>query len=249
MSKDEKKTRKNPVEMDRDLGKAVDSYVRATKAEVEDQPVQEELMLHEGDSQLAMFRGKEIRQVFHDNEWCFSIVDVIQAITESERPRRYWSDLKKKLTEQEDFNELSEKIGQLKMPSVDGKMRETDVVNTETLFRIVQSIPSKKAEPFKKWLAKVGYERIQEIQDPEIAIKRAMFTYKAKGYTDEWVSARLQTIISRKEVTREWQKRGIVEGKEYGANIIIKVKIILIMEINGVLNKKEKAAKWVKYEC
>ena len=223
MSKDEKKEYEKPLKLDMDLEEAVDRFVKVTKEEVEEKQVQGELVLHEGDSQLAMFRGKEIRQIFHDNEWFFSVVDVVKAITESDRPGKYWSDLKKKLTDQEDFVELSEKIGQLPLPSSDGKSYKTDVMNTETLFRVVQSIPSKKAEPFKKWLAKVGYERIQEIQDPEIAIKRAMLTYKAKGYTDDWVNKRLQTIISRKEVTHEWQKRG-VEGKQYGVltNIISK---------------------------
>lgn len=170
---------------------------------------------NEGEAQLVLFRGKEIRQVFHDNEWFFSIIDAISAISESDNPRRYWSDLKRKLAEDEGFDELYENIVQLKMPSEDGKMRGTDAVNTETLFRIIQSIPSKKAEPFKKWLAKVGYERIQEFQDPEIAIKRALLNYKAKGYSDEWVNARIQSIVSRKEVTNEWQKRGIADGLQY----------------------------------
>jgi prophage antirepressor-like protein len=200
--------------IDMDLEKAIDQFTEITKEENEGQEPQGEL-LNEGDSQLALFKGKEIRQVFHDDEWVFSIVDVIEAVTETARPRKYWSDLKRKLTETEDFSELSENIGQLKMPAADGKMRSTEVVNTETLFRIVQSIPSKKAENFKKWLAKTGYERIQEIQDPAIAIKRAMSTYRAKGYSDEWINARLQTIVSRKMLTKEWQDRGIVD-KEYG---------------------------------
>ncbi|KIE44161.1 phage antirepressor protein [Geobacter soli] len=169
----------------------------------------------EGDSQLILFKGKQIRQVFHDDEWFFSIVDVIEAITGTERPRQYWNDLKKQLTEKEGFSELSDFIVQLKMPSSDGKKYNTDAVNTETLFRIVQSIPSPKAEPFKKWLAKVAYERIQEFQNPEIAIKRALLIYKVKGYSDEWINARIQTIVSRKELTREWAKRGIKEGMEY----------------------------------
>ena len=174
---------------------------------------EKEQALIEGKTQLALFRGEEIRKVLHEGEWHFSIVDVIEVLTESRTPRRYWSDLKRGL-QKEGFSELYEKIVQLKIISEDGKMRETDTADTETLFRIVQSIPSKKAEPFKKWLAKVGYERIKETENPEIAIKRAIVTYKAKGYDDEWVAARIQTILSRKEVTREWKNRGI-EGVQY----------------------------------
>ena len=169
---------------------------------------EKEQALIEGKTQLALFRGEEIRKVLHEGEWHFSIVDVIEVLTESRTPRRCWSDLKRGL-QKEGFSELYEKIVQLKIISEDGKMRETDTADTETLFRIVQSIPSKKAEPFKKWLAKVGYERIKETENPEIAIKRAIVTYKAKGYDDEWVAARIQTILSRKEVTREWKNRGI----------------------------------------
>ena len=172
-------------------------------------------LLREGESQIALFRKKEIRQVFHKNEWYFSIVDVIEAIVGTDRPSKYWGDLKKQLSDKEGFSELSGKIGKLPMPSADGKYRQTDAVNTETLFRIVQSVPSPKAEPFKKWLAKVGYERIQEIHDPEIAIKRAMLTYKAKGYTDEWVNARIQTIVSRKQLTKLWKKSGVEKGFQY----------------------------------
>ena len=174
---------------------------------------EKEQALIEGKTQLALFRGEEIRKVLHEGEWHFSIVDVIEVLTESRTPRRYWSDLKRGL-QKEGFSELYEKIVQLKIISEDGKMRETDTADTETLFRIVQSIPSKKAEPFKKWLAKVGYERIKETENPEITIKRAIVTYKAKGYDDEWVAARIQTILSRKEVTREWKNRGI-EGVQY----------------------------------
>jgi len=115
---------------------------------------------------IAIFRGKEIRKTVHNNEWWFSIVDVVEALTGSERPRKYWNDLKKKLLE-EGYEQLSEKIGQLKMKSAGGKLYETDCSNNETMFRIIQSIPSPKAEPFKRWLAKVGYERVQEIEDPQ----------------------------------------------------------------------------------
>lgn len=169
----------------------------------------------EGEVQLVLFRGAEIRQVCHNDEWHFAIVDVIGAITDSSSPKRYWSDLKAKMAKDEGFDELYEDIVQLPFEGADGKMYKSDACDTQTLFRIIQSVPSPKAEPFKKWLAKVGYERIQEIQDPEIAIKRALMTYKAKGYSDEWINARVQTIASRKELTREWQKRGISEGMEY----------------------------------
>ena len=172
-------------------------------------------LVAEGETQLVLFRGAQIRQVCHNDEWYFAVVDVIGAVTDSTNPRRYWSDLKGKMSEDEGFNELYEEIVQLPFPGSDGKMYKSDACNTETLFRIIQSVSSPKAEPFKKWLAKVGYERIQEIQDPEIAIKRALMTYKAKGYSDEWINARVQTIASPKELTREWQKRGISEGIEY----------------------------------
>ena len=141
---------------------------------------------------------------------------MIEAITETDRPRQYWSDLKRQLSEKEGFTELYDNFVQLKMPSTDGKMRETDAVNVETLFRIVQSIPSAKAEPFKKWLAKVGYERIQEIQNPEIGVKRAILQWQIQGRSDDWIDARIRSIVTRNELTGEWQKRGI-KGEQYGA--------------------------------
>ncbi len=163
---------------------------------------------------IAIFRKKEIRKTIYNDEWWFSVVDVVQALTGTERPRKYWSDLKKKLSD-EGYTELSEKIGQLKLKASDGKMRETDCANTETLFRIVQSVPSPKAEPFKRWLAKVGYERVKEIEDPELATKRTRFLYKAKGYPDDWIEKRMRGIAIREELTDEWQKRGVKEQKEY----------------------------------
>ena len=218
MSEDDdgKEGYEKPLKLDMAMEEAMNRFANVTKEELaEQQQVSSDDMIREGDAQMALFKGKEIRQVFHDNEWFFSIVDVIEAIVGTDRPSKYWSDLKKQLIEKEGYSELSEEIGKLPMPSADGKSRPTDAVNTETLFRIVQSIPSKTAEPFKKWLAKVGYERIQEIQNPEIAIKRAMLTYKAKGYEDDWIKSRVQTIVSRKELTREWSKRGINKGLEY----------------------------------
>jgi len=167
-----------------------------------------------GHPKLAVFQGKKIRRILHNNEWHFSVIDVIEVLTGSERPRKYWNDLKKKLS-QEGYIELSEKIGQLKLESSDGKYYETDTANTETMFRIIQSVPSPKAEPFKRWLAKVGYERIQEIEDPEIATKRAKAIYNAKGYPDAWIEKRMRGIAVREELTDEWQKRGIEDQKEY----------------------------------
>ena len=170
----------------------------------------------EGQLEIAEFKGKEVRKVLHDGEWYFSVVDVVGAVSDSKTPRRYWSELKVKL-DKEGFNdELFDNIEQLKMPSADGKDRATDAANTETLIRIIQSIPSKKAETFKRWLAKVGYERILENQNPDIAIKRAILGYKMKGYDDEWIDARVQAIVTREELTSEWSRRGVREGHEYG---------------------------------
>jgi len=165
-------------------------------------------------TQIALFRGKEVRKIIYHNEWWFSVIDVVQALTETERPRKYWSDLKKKLV-QEGYVQLSDKIGQLKLRASDGKEYLTDCANTETLFRIIQTIPSPKAEPFKRWLAKVGYERIQEIEDPELAMKRMRVIYKAKGYSEEWVEKRVRGIAVREELTDEWNKRGIKHQQEY----------------------------------
>lgn len=167
------------------------------------------------DSKIAIFRGKKIRKVIYQDEWYFSIVDIVEVLTESANPRRYWSDLKSKLYDLEGFNQLYDKIVQLKLEAPDGKMRETDTANTETIFRIIQSVPSPKAEPFKKWLARVGYERIKEIEDPELATKRTRALYKAKGYPDDWIEKRMRGIAIRGQLTNEWEKRGIKEENEY----------------------------------
>lgn len=166
-------------------------------------------------SKIAVFRGKRIRRVIYQNEWCFSIIDIIEVLTESTNPRRYWSDLKSNLIENEGFSQLYEKIVQLKLESSDGKNYLTDTANTETLFRLIQSIPSPKAEPFKQWLAKVGYERIQEIEDPELATKRSRAIYRAKGYPEDWIEKRMRGIAIRDQLTNEWEKRGVKEEKEY----------------------------------
>jgi hypothetical protein len=164
---------------------------------------------------IKLFQDQRVR-VHWDNDqekWYFSIIDIIGVLTESERPRKYWSDLKSKL--KSEGSEVSEKIGQLKMKSSDGKLRMTDVADTEQLLRLIQSIPSPKAEPFKIWLAKVGYERIEETEDPEKAIDRAMETYLKKGYSISWINQRLKSIEIRKELTDEWNLRKVKKGIEY----------------------------------
>jgi len=165
-------------------------------------------------TKIAIFQKKEIRKIIYKNEWWFSVIDIIEVLIGKERPRKYWNDLKKKLTN-EGFFEVSEKIGQLKLMAPDGKIRETDCANTETIFRIIQTMPSPKAEPFKRWLARVGYERIKEIEDPELATKRTRALYKAKGYSDMWVEKRMRGIEVRETLTDEWKKRDVKEGKEY----------------------------------
>lgn len=167
-------------------------------------------------SSIQLFEDQKIRTAWdaEKEEWYFSIIDVISVLTGTTNPRRYWSDLKRKL-KAEGANELYERIVQLKMLSSDGKRYKTDVANTEQLLRIIQSIPSPKAEPFKAWLAMVGKERIEETIDPEQAIDRALDTYLKKGYSEEWIHQRLLAIRIRNELTDEWKKRGVQKGKEY----------------------------------
>ena len=165
-------------------------------------------------TKIAIFKGKEVRKVIFQNEWWFSVIDVVEALTETDRPRKYWNDLKTRIIK-EGYVELSAKIGQLKLPSADGKLYETDCANTETIFRLIQTIPSPKAEPFKRWLAKVGYERVQEIEDPELATKRTRALYKAKGYPDSWIEKRMRGIEIRETLTDEWKKRNVGEDREY----------------------------------
>src|SRR3989339_535003 len=164
---------------------------------------------------IILFKQKQVRRTWNEKKelWYFSIIDVVAILTDSPRPRKYWNALKMKL--KQEGSELSQKVGQLKLESPDGKKYLTDVANTEVLLRLIQSIPSPKAEPFKLWLAKVGYERIEETQDPELAFDRAMKTYLQKGYSREWVNQRLKSIEVRKELTDEWQERGMKEGLEY----------------------------------
>lgn len=168
----------------------------------------------QNENALVVFQDKKIRRKWHENTWFFSVIDVVSALEASTLPKRYWSDLKTKLSE-EGFDEPYDKIVQLKMPAEDGKLRETDCANTKNIFRIIQSIPSPKAEPFKRWLAQVGYERIQEIENPELSQKRMKELYKAKGYSDEWIEKRVRGIAVRQELTDEWKNRNVNEDKEY----------------------------------
>ena len=163
---------------------------------------------------LVVFQGKQVRRVLHNNEWYFSVVDIIAALTDSDNPRNYWNMMKSRELKASGI-QLSTCCVQLKLTSSDGKSYKTDTVNTEAAFRIIQSIPSPKAEPFKRWLAKVGYERVQEIENPELASQRAKALYKAKGYPDSWIEKRIRSIAIRDELTDEWKQRGIQEDAEF----------------------------------
>lgn len=165
-------------------------------------------------TKIASFKGQKIRRTIYQNEWWFSVVNIIEILTGSTIAKRYWSDLKRKLIA-EGFKQVYEKIVRLKLLAPNNKKYLTDCGNTETIFRIVQSIPSPKAEPFKRWLARVGYERIQEIEDPELATKRTRTLYKLKGYSDDWIEKRMRGIAIREELTDEWQKRGAKEQRDY----------------------------------
>lgn len=168
----------------------------------------------EEDKALVVFQDKKIRRIWYDDKWFFSVVDVVGVLTDSEDPRNYWKVLKHRLNE-EGSNETVTNCNQLKLIAEDGKLRETDCANTETLFRIVQSIPSPKAEPFKRWLAQVGYERIQEIENPELAQERMKKLYELKGYSKEWIEKRLRGIAIRQELTDEWKNRGVSKEVEF----------------------------------
>ena len=163
-----------------------------------------------------LFEGKEIRSVWDSNkeEYYFSVVDVVEALTEAKIPRNYWSDLKRKLIEE--GSEVHEKIVQLKLKAKDGKMRETDTLDTKGILRLIESIPSPKAEPFKLWLAQLGSERIDEVFDPEIAIKRAIDYYRKRGYDDKWIETRIKATLDRNKLTDVWKDGGITENFEYG---------------------------------
>ncbi|MBI1934888.1 Bro-N domain-containing protein [Candidatus Woesearchaeota archaeon] len=190
---------------------------------------------------LVVFQDRKIRRIWHNNEWHFSVVDIVAALTESTDAKDYWYRLK--IREMESGTELSIFCRQLKLPSSDGKYYLTDCANTQSMFRIIQSIPSPKAEPFKQWLAQVGYERVKEIENPEIAQKRMREIYKAKGYSDDWIEKRVRGIAVRDELTKEWKNRGVNEGKEFA---------ILTSEISkatfGLTPKKYKKIKGLKAE-
>ena len=168
------------------------------------------------DNEVKLFEDNKIRSVWDNEkeEWYFSVVDVVGALTDSPNPRDYWYRVKKRMSEEEK-SQLSTFCRQLKLKAPDGKMRETDAADMQGIFRIIQSIPSPKAEPFKMWLAEVGKERVDEIIDPELTIDRALETYLKKGYTREWINQRLQAIQVRKELTDAWQDHGVKEGREY----------------------------------
>lgn len=164
-------------------------------------------------TKIVLFKGNKVRKILYNNEWWFSVIDVCEALTDSIDAGAYWRKLKQRLTEEGD--EVVTFCHGLKLPALDGKMRETDCANTEGILRIIQSIPSPKAEPFKRWLAKVGYERVQEIENPELATKRTRLLYKLKGYSDDWIEKRMRGIFIREELTDEWKNRGAKEQKDY----------------------------------
>lgn len=163
---------------------------------------------------VAVFKGKKIRKTLYKNAWWFSVVDIVEALTDSVKPRVYWNAMKSRVKGEARI-ELSTICRQLKLESSDGKKYETDCADTEGVFRIIQSIPSPKAEPLKRWLAKVGYERVQEIEDPELAAKRTRMLYRLKGYSEDWIEKRMRGIAIREELTDEWQKRGAQEQRDY----------------------------------
>ena len=163
---------------------------------------------------IIVFGAKQIRRIWHDEQWFFSVVDIIAALTDSDNPRNYWNMMKARELKQSEV-QLSTFCVQLKLTSTDGKSYKTEAVNVESAFRIIQSIPSPKAEPFKRWLAQVGYERVQEIENPELAQQRMRKLYQDKGYPDDWVEKRVRGIAVRDELTGEWQKRGIQDQRDF----------------------------------
>jgi prophage antirepressor-like protein len=164
-------------------------------------------------TKIAVFKGQKVRRTIHNNEWWFSVVDICEVLTDSANAGAYWRKLKQRL--KEEGSEVVTFCHGLKLEASDGKRYETDCANTEGVFRIIQSIPSPKAEPFKRWLARVGYERVKEIEDPELATKRTRALYKLKGYSEDWIEKRMRGIAIREELTDEWQKRGAKEQREY----------------------------------
>lgn len=192
---------------------------------------------------IQLFEARKVRTAWdaEQEKWYVSIIDVIEVLTNSDRPRKYWSDLKSKLIKE--GSEVSDKIGQLKMQAPDGKMRLTDVADTEQLFRLIQSIPSPKAEPFKLWLAQIAAERLDELQDPEISIDRALNQYIQLGYSESWINQRLKSIEIRKELTDEWKSRGIKEGQQFAI-----LTDIITQSWSGKTTKEYKILKGLKKE-
>lgn len=192
---------------------------------------------------IQIFEQKQVRAHWDEEKqiWYISITDVIEALTGTDRPRKYWNDLKAKL--KKEGSELSEKIGQLKMQSSDGKFYKTDVADTEQIFRLIQSIPSPKAEPFKLWLAQLASERLDEMQDPEITIDRALEQYLKLGYSENWINQRLKSIEIRKELTNEWKKRGMKEGAQFAT-----LTDIITKAWSGKTTKEYKILKGLKKE-
>jgi hypothetical protein len=192
---------------------------------------------------IQLFENKKVRTIWdaEQEKWIISIIDVIEVLTESDRPRKYWSDLKSKL--KKEGSQLSEKIGQLKMQSSDGKFYKTDVADTEQLFRLIQSIPSPKAEPFKLWLAQIASERLDEMQDPELSIDRALEQYLQLGYSENWINQRLKSIEIRKELTDEWKNKGLKEGQQFAT-----LTDIISKSWSGKTTKEYKILKGLKKE-
>jgi len=192
---------------------------------------------------IQLFENKKVRTIWDDEQekWFISIIDVIEILTESDRPRKYWSDLKNKLVKE--GSQLSAKIGQLKMQSSDGKFYKTDVADTEQLFRLIQSIPSPKAEPFKLWLAQIASERLDEMQDPELTIDRALEQYLQLGYSENWINQRLKSIEIRKELTDEWKSRGLKVGQQFAT-----LTDIISKSWSGKTTKEYKVLKGLKKE-
>ena len=192
---------------------------------------------------IQLFEEKKVRTLWdaEQEKWYVSIIDVIEVLTNSDRPRKYWSDLKSKLIKE--GSEVSDKIGQLKMQAPDGKMRLTDIADTEQLFRLIQSIPSPKAEPFKLWLAQIASERLDEIQDPELTIDRALEQYLQLGYSESWINQRLKSIEIRKELTDEWKNRGLKEGQQFAT-----LTDIISKSWSGKTTKEYKIIKGLKKE-
>ncbi len=193
-------------------------------------------------SAIKIFEESQVRTLWdsEQEEWYFSIIDVVHVLTNSDNPRRYWSDLKRKI-KKEGATQLYENIVQLKMPASDGKSYKTDVATQEQLFRLIQSIPSPKAEPFKQWMAQIASQRLDQMQDPELSIEQALIDYKRLGYSDEWISERLENIRTRKALTDEWKARGVKEGVQYAI-----LTDIITKEWAGLKTKEYKQLKGLK---